>query len=387
MDPRIVPFQEKEDSDCDYSEVSEVSVDPSIVPFQEKKDPDCDYSEVRETRDSFHVVNRLPAPSAIMYRMEDLHKLIHTGDIDLDPQYQRKVVWSESKQMKLIDSLYHHYYIPPIIFTVFEMHDNEVRRCIDGKQRLTAIRKFIDGESILDLDPVTLRRFWFKTSRSNREEVPEPWKQDFLNMLITCVEYRGLPDSLERDIFQRVQLGVPLTAGEKLQAHTSPRADYITQLVSSFIISDVDMGIAEYVEFDTSRGRGFQAVAQMSYCCNNLPRQHFPSGRQLDEWLKKNEMPGDAFKGALEESLGMFKVIASTPGLNAGFKEVKNRVAPAEFVFIGILLYHMRGCDQARIADSILQMRKSVRAAFKDVRANGLVVKHLWEFINDKKPM
>lgn len=48
--------------------------------------------------------------------------------------------------MKLIDSLYHHYYIPPIIFTVFEMHDNEVRRCIDGKQRLTAIRKFIDGE-------------------------------------------------------------------------------------------------------------------------------------------------------------------------------------------------------------------------------------------------
>lgn len=43
-------------------------------------------------------------------------------------------------------------------------------------------------ESILDLDPVTLRRFWFKTSRSNREEVPEPWKQDFLNMLITCGE-------------------------------------------------------------------------------------------------------------------------------------------------------------------------------------------------------
>ncbi len=160
----------------------------------------------------------------------------------------------------------------------------------------------------------------------------------------TSVEYRGLPDSLERDIFQRVQLGVPLTAGEKLQAHTSPRADYITQLVSSFIISDVDMGIAEYVEFDTSRGRGFQAVAQMSYCCNNLPRQHFPSGRQLDEWLKKNEMPGDAFKGALEESLGMFKVIASTPGLNAGFKEVKNRVAPAEFVFIGkvFVLYNAR---------------------------------------------
>lgn len=63
-----------------------------VVPYQENED--ADYDELEDDVDgedtsNFHVMNRLPAPSAVMYRMEDLHKLMHIGEIDLDPPYQR----------------------------------------------------------------------------------------------------------------------------------------------------------------------------------------------------------------------------------------------------------------------------------------------------------
>ena len=56
-------------------------------------------------------------------------------------------MWTENKQIKLVDSLYHNFYVPPIVFAVVKDEDGEeVRRCVDGKQRLTSIQKFIDGQ-------------------------------------------------------------------------------------------------------------------------------------------------------------------------------------------------------------------------------------------------
>ena len=68
------------------------------------------------------------------------------------------VVWTETKQVGLIDSLFRNFYIPPVIFgtvttspssaqglnshPAVKTHDDgsETRTCIDGKQRLTSIQ-------------------------------------------------------------------------------------------------------------------------------------------------------------------------------------------------------------------------------------------------------
>ena len=48
--------------------------------------------------------------------------------------------------MEIIDSLFHNFYVPPVIFAVMQDEDGEeVRVCVDGKQRLTSIVKFLDG--------------------------------------------------------------------------------------------------------------------------------------------------------------------------------------------------------------------------------------------------
>lgn len=56
------------------------------------------------------------------------------------------VVWNDVKQSNLIGSIFQNYYVPPIIFAT-QPHDDgsEIKVCIDGKQRLTSMRRFMDG--------------------------------------------------------------------------------------------------------------------------------------------------------------------------------------------------------------------------------------------------
>jgi hypothetical protein len=86
---------------------------------------------------------------------------ILSTDVKLHP-HRIDIVWSEQKQIGLIDSLFRNYYIPPIIFgeipvflfssqpaqifskAVSTSEDgSESRVCIDGKQRLTSIQKCV----------------------------------------------------------------------------------------------------------------------------------------------------------------------------------------------------------------------------------------------------
>ena len=49
--------------------------------------------------------------------------------------------------MKLLDSIWRNYYVPPVVFAVYKDEEGEeVRCCVDGKQRLTSIQKFFDGQ-------------------------------------------------------------------------------------------------------------------------------------------------------------------------------------------------------------------------------------------------
>jgi hypothetical protein len=67
-------------------------------------------------------------------------------DIDLIPE---DVVWPETKQIMIIDSIFRNFYIPPVIFAV-KVHDDgsETKTCIDGKQRLTSIHRSATENSL-----------------------------------------------------------------------------------------------------------------------------------------------------------------------------------------------------------------------------------------------
>jgi len=55
-------------------------------------------------------------------------------------------VWSTEKQMTFIDSLFHNFYVPPVIFSmVLDEDGNKICVCVDRKQCLTSIVRFLNG--------------------------------------------------------------------------------------------------------------------------------------------------------------------------------------------------------------------------------------------------
>ncbi|CDO77687.1 hypothetical protein BN946_scf184969.g38 [Trametes cinnabarina] len=338
----------------------------------------------------FDLGPRLSAPVAKLYTTAQLHTLIHEGVIDLNPPYQRDVVWPEQKQIKVLDSIWRNYYVPPVVFAVYvDENGDEVRCCVDGKQRLTSIQKFFDGQVHLchifpDKHWSTGKSWWYtcaSSQKGKRLEVPPKWKQDFSSKTITCVEYLNLSKSLERDIFQRVQLGMPLTAAEKLQAITSPWQEWVFELEARFI--QREDGLTRVINVDVGRGRDFQIIAQLVYCCDLYPEHAQPSAKNLEKWLQRTDKPDPQFQKTMKDVLTKFWHIANQPEYNHGFTRITKRVAPAEFVFTGVLLYALRDWTYEDLASAIYNMRNHIRSKYQDIRMRNDIIRDLWSFIEE----
>ena len=130
-----------------------------------------------------------------------------------------------------------------------------------------------------------------------------------------------------------------LTNAEKLQAISSPWADYITHLEKTHLT--IDGGLIDKISFDDSRGRAFQNIAQLVYCCAGLPAtQRIPTAAKLEKWLtSQDERPSAAFTYAMADVLGRLWELAGSEELDAPFRKFKAKVAPVEFVYIGALTH------------------------------------------------
>lgn len=216
-----------------------------------------------------------------------------------------------------------------------------------------------------DRCPKTRKLWWYTTStatRASRAEIPTEDKLIFTSKLITCstylslpnthtrnpdpflpfsrsplraVEYHSLSPAAEREVFQRVQLGMSLTTAEKLQAISSPWANYITYLEKTHLT--IDGGLVDKISFNDTRGRAFQNTAQLVYCCEGLPGSNrIPTSVKLEKWLMSDDTcPSTAFKDSMADVLRMLWELACTKELDAPFRRFEAKVAPVEFVFIG----------------------------------------------------
>jgi hypothetical protein len=121
---------------------------------------------------------------------------------------------------------------------------------------------------------------------------------------------------------------------EKLQAIASPLADYVNELDVKYI--SIGGGLSTHVEFDKKRGRTFQNLASMLYCCEEVDLQRTPSAIQLERWLNDLKGPSKVFKTRVERMLSNLLEIARDQALNRGITGFSAKVSPAEFVFIGM---------------------------------------------------
>ncbi|KIJ19326.1 hypothetical protein PAXINDRAFT_96729, partial [Paxillus involutus ATCC 200175] len=364
----------------DVSDLTELSSDEEEVPLTKNA------TKKKKGGKEYRITNVLRAPRTTQYTAKSLYDQIIENAIDLDPEYQRDVVWQEEKQSGLIDSILRNYYIPPIIFenqaVSFQEDGSELRTCIDGKQRLTSIQRFIDGQ-IPHKDSFTNEKLWFKASVTNarRKLLPPQLRTQFTNKQIVCVEYNDLNNDQEREIFQRVQLGVALSPAERLQAIVGPWPTVIREIQSQVLGEE---GFEGYLDWGHARGRDFQCLATIGYLIEFHPKSTVPGTKSLERWLQRTDPVSLRLRADLHETFRIFLTLARDKKYSGSLNR-PTRVSPIEFVMIGVLIYLKRSTlSLTQISSAIEKMRKDVRASHQDIRSNTRVTKHLMDFMAKK---
>ncbi|KAH7910427.1 hypothetical protein BJ138DRAFT_1008858 [Hygrophoropsis aurantiaca] len=363
----------------DFSDLTDLSSDEDDVPLSQKTYKKA--APAKKTAKEYKISNVLRPPRTTQYTAKSLYDQIIDNSIDLDPEYQRDVVWAESKQSGLIDSILRNYYMPPIIFAVSIADDgSELRTCIDGKQRLTSIQRF------------TNEKLWFKAGapKQRRKLLPKNLMTQFANKQVVCVEYHDLNEDQEREIFQRVQLGVALTpAGssslnghmQRMQAIVGPWPSLIREIQSQVLGEN---GFQGYLDWGHARGRDFQCLASIVYLIDNLPKQSFPGAPQLEKWIQRTDSVPAKLKAELTDTFRIFVTLARDTKYSGSLHK-PTRVSPIEFVMIGVLIYLQRSAlSLTQLSSAVEKMRADVRAKHVDIRANTRITKDMMGFITKK---
>ncbi|WP_227319152.1 DUF262 domain-containing protein [Cedecea davisae] len=160
------------------------------------------------------------------------------GDLVLAPDFQRKDVWDKKKQSELIESILMGIPIPLIY--LFE-DENGIRQIIDGKQRVSALKKYLDDG--FELSELTMFPHLKGLRFSEIPKLLQAKLEDF--QLHSYVIQPPTPEYVKFNIFERVnRAGMNLNKQEMRHALYQGKA------------TDLIRRLAESQEFLNSTGGG-----------------------------------------------------------------------------------------------------------------------------------
>jgi len=137
-------------------------------------------------------------PSVTNPTIADIYQLIDEGKLILRPDFQRKFVWTFEHQEAFIDTILNGLPFPEIYVCEGDVDVQKLRTTrlvIDGQQRLTTIRNYIEGKHIHP--PLKIAPYQSLTVEQ---------KQDFLSYQIVMRDLGKVDEDTTREIFRRINL-------------------------------------------------------------------------------------------------------------------------------------------------------------------------------------
>lgn len=160
------------------------------------------------------------------------------------PDWQREKVWNTKKKQKLIDSVLRGWKLPKFYFLISE-NGGDQYEVLDGQQRLSALWEFFDGT--LHLSEETAALF----GASNYSSLSSDISDNFDDYEIEFDIIEDASEEDQKEFFQRLQEGLPLTSSEKLNSVHSKLRDYSLNLAKhKFFESKTSILNKRYAYFD-----------------------------------------------------------------------------------------------------------------------------------------
>lgn len=157
--------------------------------------------------------------------------------INVEAEYQRGKVWSQAQQALLIDSIMRGFDIPKIFLRKLPDGSRYLFDVIDGKQRLTAIWRFVsdDFRLLRDIGPFPDLgdlggKCW--------SELPDDAKDRLQFADITVSKIEDATEDEIHELFLRLQRGEPLNAAERRNAMSGPVRGFVADRLATHSVWD-----------------------------------------------------------------------------------------------------------------------------------------------------
>jgi hypothetical protein len=137
-------------------------------------------------------------PSVTNPSIAVVYKTIERGELTLQPDFQRKFVWTHEHQEQFIETILKGFPFPEVYTCDGEINVAKmltVKNVIDGQQRLTTIKNYIDDEF---KEPLKLIPSY--------ASLTEAQKKSFLGYQIVMRDLGEIDDDTTREIFRRINL-------------------------------------------------------------------------------------------------------------------------------------------------------------------------------------
>lgn len=202
------------------------------------------------------VMDRQPTLQTVTWLL-NLRKF---GQLNLDPPYQRRSVWSLRERQKFIDTVLRNYPSPAIFLHVtYDAEGNPMHHVVDGKQRLSAILDFVDNRlriakdfgdtridggnwKSLEAYPRIRRSFWtYQLTVEQIDDVNEPLVREIferLNRNSRKLEPQEMRHArYDGWMIRFLESQANLSAWKKLRVSTNARAKRMAdvQMLSEFV--------------------------------------------------------------------------------------------------------------------------------------------------------
>jgi hypothetical protein len=154
------------------------------------------------------------------FTLREVVDQIRENEIDLAPDFQRDFVWKQRERTRLVESVLLGIPLPAFYFN---QDRDGTYQVVDGVQRLTTIRLFMDGKHSLNKSDLE----YLKELDGHGYQDLEPVLQRRIRstQIVVHVIEPQTPDDIKYDIFGRVNtLGEPLSAQEIRHAMSKDRS-------------------------------------------------------------------------------------------------------------------------------------------------------------------
>lgn len=214
-------------------------------------------------------------PSVTNPTIATIYQYIESGKLLLAPDFQRRFVWTHEHQEDFIDTIIQGYPFPEIYVCQGEIDIKRIKTTqlvIDGQQRLTTIKNYIEGKSDKPFKKV-----------SKFEQLSEEEREAFLSYQIVVRDIGKIDEDIIKEIFRRINL--TKFKLEDVEIHNAIYDGHFIQTAKD-ILGNIDLSkFSVFYDSELTRMADLHFILLVMATLEN--KGYFPGDKELENYIAK----------------------------------------------------------------------------------------------------